>query len=122
MTLFSGAISRSLRIAAIAAGLLGIVSAAAHAQDSEWRHGLSLFGKLKYPADFSHYDYANPDAPKGGALRRGTIGTFDTLNPFNIKGNPAAISTIIGGAGGYALARFPFGRGRFSNNQIAFSF
>ena len=95
MTLFSGAISRSLRIAAIAAGLLGIVSAAAHAQDSEWRHGLSLFGKLKYPADFSHYDYANPDAPKGGALRRGTIGTFDTLNPFNIKGNPAAISTII---------------------------
>lgn len=42
-----------------------------------------------------HFDYVNPDAPKGGHFRRATVGGFDTLNPFNIKGTPAALSTII---------------------------
>jgi microcin C transport system substrate-binding protein len=61
----------------------------------EWRHGTSLFGDLKYPAGFTHFDYANPDAPKGGVFRQSAIGTFDTLNPFNIKGAPAAGSGLI---------------------------
>ncbi len=56
----------------------------------EWHHGLSLFGDLKYGPDFKHFDYVNPDAPKAGKLRQSAIGTFDTLNPFNIKGTPAA--------------------------------
>lgn len=53
-------------------------------------HGLSLIGDLKYPADFRHLDYVNPGAPKGGTLRRHAIGTFDTFNPFIIKGSAAS--------------------------------
>src|SRR6516162_4299121 len=52
--------------------------------------GMSLFGDLKYGPDFRHFDYANPNAPKGGTMRYSAIGTFDTLNPFVIKGIPAA--------------------------------
>jgi microcin C transport system substrate-binding protein len=51
---------------------------------------MSLFGDLKYGPDFKHFDYVNPDAPKGGTMRYSAIGTFDTLNPFVIKGIPAA--------------------------------
>jgi microcin C transport system substrate-binding protein len=51
---------------------------------------MSLYGDFKYPPDFTHFDYANPDAPKGGTMRLSSIGTFDTLNPFVIKGVPAA--------------------------------
>lgn len=65
------------------------LSAASPAAAAEWRHGLSLFGSLKYDADFPHFDYVNPDAPKGGTMRMATIGGFDTLNQFNIKGRPA---------------------------------
>src|SRR5580700_10067414 len=53
-------------------------------------HGMSLFGDLKYGPDFKHFDYVNPDAPKGGTMRYSAIGTFDTLNPFVVKGVPAA--------------------------------
>ncbi len=53
------------------------------------RYGLSLFGDLKYPANFTHFDYVNPDAPKGGTVKYAAIGTFDTLNPFTLKGVPA---------------------------------
>ena len=52
--------------------------------------GMSLFGDLKYGPDFKHFDYVNPDAPKGGTMRLSAIGTFDTLNPFVVKGVPAA--------------------------------
>jgi microcin C transport system substrate-binding protein len=52
-------------------------------------YGLSLLGELKYPPDFKHFDYVNPDAPKGGELKRAAIGSFDSFNPFIIKGNPA---------------------------------
>ena len=52
--------------------------------------GMSLYGDLKYPADFTHFDYADPNAPKGGTMRLATLGTFDTLNPLIIKGVPAA--------------------------------
>ncbi len=55
-------------------------------------HGLSAFGELKYPADFKHFDYVNPDAPKGGRLS--TIGTaavltFNSFNPFILRDDPA---------------------------------
>ncbi|WP_407149062.1 extracellular solute-binding protein [Bradyrhizobium sp. ORS 86] len=46
----------------------------------KWRHGLSLFGNVKYPADFKRFDYVNPDAPKGGLVRQIAIGTFDNFN------------------------------------------
>ena len=55
-------------------------------------HGLSVFGDLKYPASFSHFDYVNPDAPKGG--RMALIGivandTFDSFNGYILKGDAA---------------------------------
>ena len=49
-------------------------------------HGIAMHGAPKYGPDFQHLDYANPDAPKGGELRRAVTGTFDNLNPFIIKG------------------------------------
>lgn len=53
-------------------------------------HGVSAFGDLKYPADFKHFDYVNPDAPKGGVWSTGYGNlTFDSFNPFILKGNPA---------------------------------
>ena len=57
----------------------------------EWRHGLSLFGDLKYPAGFKHFDYVNPHAPKGGAARLAGFGTFDNFNMVvsGIKGSLA---------------------------------
>jgi len=53
-------------------------------------HGLSLFGDLKYGPDFKNFEYANPDAPKGGSMRLAAIGTFDSLNPYIVKGVAAA--------------------------------
>ncbi len=53
-------------------------------------HALSMYGDLKYGPGFRHFDYVNPDAPKGGDVRLEAIGTFDTLNPFVLKGVAAA--------------------------------
>src|SRR6266550_5138466 len=57
-----------------------------------WRHGLSLFGELKYPAGFKQFDYVNPGAPKGGVVRLGGFGTFDNFNIVvsGVKGTIAA--------------------------------
>ena len=52
-------------------------------------HGIALHGQLKYGSDFQHFDYVNPNAPKGGEARFAAIGSFDTFNPFNIKGEAA---------------------------------
>ncbi len=53
-------------------------------------HGLSMYGNLKYGPGFKRFDYVNPEAPKGGDVRLAAIGTFDSLNPFILKGVPAA--------------------------------
>ncbi len=57
-----------------------------------WRHGLSLFGEVKYPPEFAHFDYINPQAPKGGRARQIAIGTFDNFNMVvaGVKGALAA--------------------------------
>jgi microcin C transport system substrate-binding protein len=52
-------------------------------------HAMAMNGDPKYGPDFTHFDYVNPDAPKAGLLRQAAIGTFDSLNPFIAKGNPA---------------------------------
>ena len=57
-------------------------------------HGLSLFGDLKYGPDFIHFDYVEPNAPKGGRLHLATVGTYSTLNPFTLKGVSAAGATM----------------------------
>jgi microcin C transport system substrate-binding protein len=64
----------------------------ARADEKLWRHGLSLFGSLKYPAGFKHFDYVNPDAPKGGTVREVAIGTFDNFNEVaaGVKGSLAS--------------------------------
>ena len=54
------------------------------------QHALTLYNEApKYPADFKHFDYVNPDAPKGGTFRENGFGSFDSLNPFISKGVPA---------------------------------
>ncbi|MEM7732499.1 MAG: extracellular solute-binding protein [Pseudomonadota bacterium] len=58
-------------------------------------HGYSFFGDLKYPADFPHFDYVNPDAPKGGEISIAVSGTFDSMNPYTRKGRSGALSTIM---------------------------
>ena len=53
-------------------------------------HAIAMYGEPKYNSDFAHFDYVNPDAPKGGTVRLGAAGTFDSFNPHIIKGNAAA--------------------------------
>lgn len=68
---------------------------AARAQDAEIivSHGISTFGDLKYPADFKHLDYVNPDAPKGGEISVAALGGFDSMNPYTVKGRAAGLSS-----------------------------
>jgi len=72
-----------------------VVSALAQ-DDRIPRHGIAMHGDVKYGANFSHFDYVNPDAPKGGTLKNATIGTFDSLNPYIVKGTPAAGLRFLG--------------------------
>ncbi|HEY0851955.1 MAG TPA: extracellular solute-binding protein [Bradyrhizobium sp.] len=67
------------------------------AAEPAWRHALSLFGDIKYPAGFKQFDYVNPDAPKGGMARLISLGTYDNFNiaVAGIKGNIAAAATQI---------------------------
>jgi len=78
---------RRIRVIAAALFLAAGTAAVAYAATTP---GMSLFGDLKYRPDFQHFDYVNPDAPKGGTMKMSAIGTFDTLNPYVIKGVPAA--------------------------------
>src|SRR5262245_21827619 len=78
---------RLLTAVCIACSLLP--ACAATAADQPYKgHGIAMHGDLKYGPDFKHFDYVNPAAPKGGDLRRYGLGTFDSFNPFIIKGNP----------------------------------
>ena len=80
--------------AAVVAPAVGplVLDSVAQANEGEWRHGLSLFGDLKYPPGFKRFDYVNPNAPKGGAARLGGLGTFDNFNLVvsGVKGNASA--------------------------------
>jgi len=61
-----------------------------HGETGRPRHGIAMHGEPALPADFSHLPYANPDAPRGGRLTLGFQGTFDSLNPFNLKAGSTA--------------------------------
>ncbi|HEY4858911.1 MAG TPA: extracellular solute-binding protein [Xanthobacteraceae bacterium] len=97
-----------VRSGALAAGLpligrfgLPVLPGPAAAQQSQaeraWRHGVSLFGELKYPAEFQHFDYVNPGAPKGGSVRMIGLGTFDNFNEVvaGLKGSLAAFAGVV---------------------------
>jgi microcin C transport system substrate-binding protein len=58
-------------------------------------HAIAMHGEPKYGPDFPHFDYVNPDAPKGGTIRLGANGTFDSFNPYIIRGNSAAGVTFL---------------------------
>jgi microcin C transport system substrate-binding protein len=85
------------------AGFGGLaLPAAAHAQAGgnetlRWRHGVSLFGDIKYPAEFKHFDYVNASAPTGGVVRQIVIGTYDNFNLVvsGVKGNFAGPVFLI---------------------------
>lgn len=85
--------TRWLSLRCFATGLVAamLIGAAGPLSAQEFRHGLSTFGDLKYPADFKHFDYVNPDAPKGGRFSTygGPLNSFDTFNPFILKGDAA---------------------------------
>jgi peptide/nickel transport system substrate-binding protein len=80
-------ISRHL---ALALAVTAIVAASAPAGAAEPTHGVAVHGAPALPADFDHFPYADPNAKKGGRLRVGLPGTFDSLNPFNVKSGTAA--------------------------------
>jgi microcin C transport system substrate-binding protein len=75
-------------LGALAAGMMPL-PAAAQAPTPAWKHGLSLFGEIKYPEGFKNFDYVNPTAPQGGTVRRAALGTFDNFNRVIalVKGN-----------------------------------
>lgn len=77
---------RSLLMRASGMLLMGVACVALAAPE----HALTLYNEApKYPANFKHFDYVNPDAPKGGSFREAGFGSFDSLNPFINKGVPA---------------------------------
>lgn len=90
--------SASLASTTALAGLPSVLTGAAHAQGNAapaFRHGLSLFGDLKYPKGFAKFDYVRADAPKTGAVRQIAVGTFDNLN-LVISGVKGTLASGVG--------------------------
>lgn len=87
------------RIAAawLVLGLAALMAQAAWAEEAGIirSHGYSYFGDLSYPPDYPHFDYVNPDAPKGGEISIALAGTFDSMNPYTRKGRASALSTVM---------------------------
>ncbi|MEL6316545.1 MAG: extracellular solute-binding protein [Pseudomonadota bacterium] len=84
--------TKRVTITLAAAALAAAALASPAAAEVQTSHGLSTFGELKYPPDFAHFDYVNPDAPKGGRIvmrPRVKTGSFDSFNPYILKGQPA---------------------------------
>jgi microcin C transport system substrate-binding protein len=81
----------------LAASDLVISPAQAETAAGDWRHGLSLFGDVRYPAGFKHFDYVNPNAPKGGRVRQIAFGTYDNFNRVmaGLKGSIAIGITLL---------------------------
>lgn len=69
-------------ICGLAGAAMLLVASMAHAEPT---HGIAMHGEPALPADYTHFPYANPDAPKGGSITYGVVGTFDSLNPFILK-------------------------------------
>lgn len=92
---------------------VGAPGAAAQPHTSRPVNGpaMSMYGDLKYPAGFKHFQYVNPEAPKGGDVKLAAFGTFDTLNPFTLKGVPAAglgemFDTLMVGSGDEPFSQY----------------
>ena len=97
-----GARARASGLAlALALGLgagLGVVGAAPARADQPavtTSRGISPFGDLKYPQDFKHLDYVNPEAPKGGEISEWAFGAFDSMNPYSERGRAAGLASML---------------------------
>ena len=89
-------ISVRVLLFSVLVALLGVTIVSAKSeQEVIVSHGISKFGNLKYPADFKHFDYVNPNAPKGGEISIATYGNFDSMNPYSRKGNAGGLSSIF---------------------------
>jgi len=86
------------------ATILAVLSSAAlapHPADAEDytaepSHGIAMFGGMKYGPDFTHFEYVDPDAPKGGTVTLEDSGGFDNFNPYILRGTPAAGMLYLG--------------------------
>jgi microcin C transport system substrate-binding protein len=87
---FRPAILGALVSCSLAAASMGLAE-----ETVEPVHGIAMHGDLAYSADFEHFAYTNPNAPKGGTLTLSALGSFDSFNPFIIKGQPAASVGLI---------------------------
>ncbi|UWR15799.1 extracellular solute-binding protein [Sulfitobacter sp. M368] len=83
--------------ALLSLGVGVVMAGAVRAQDADTTvsHGYSFYGDLSYPADYPHFDYVNPDAPKGGELAIAFVGSLDSMNPYSGKGR-AHLFSIFG--------------------------
>ena len=75
--------------------MMGVGRAAASEDEIIRAHGYSFFGNLSYPEDYPHFDYVNPDAPKGGEISLYAPGTFDSMNPYARKGRAGRLSWMV---------------------------
>ncbi len=66
--------------------LLIVALAGAETVSAQPKHGIAMIGEPALPADFSNLPYVNPEAPKGGKMTYGVVGTFDSMNPFIVQG------------------------------------
>jgi peptide/nickel transport system substrate-binding protein len=85
-------VSRFRRVRALACVVIAIWLVADPCRASE-QHAIAMHGEPALSADFTHMPYANPDAPKGGRLVQGLLGTFDSLNPMIVRG--IAVQQIV---------------------------
>ena len=92
----AGTLQRWIATGVLALGL-GAGGGIAQAEDEEIivSHGYSFYGDLTYPADFKHFDYVNPNAPKGGEIVLDAPGTFDSMNPYSRKGRAGRYSWMM---------------------------
>lgn len=91
---------RLLSFGVVCLALLLAVSGRAQAEETVTEdlivsHGYSFYGDLKYGPDFAHFDFVNPDAPKGGAISFAALGTFDSMNPYTVKGRRGQLSWFM---------------------------
>jgi peptide/nickel transport system substrate-binding protein len=85
-------VGRLVRAVAVAGSLLAGAATAAERPS----HGIAMHGEPELPENFTHFPYVNPEAPQGGILRRTVTGTYDSLNPFIVRGQPVdAVRTYV---------------------------
>lgn len=73
---------------------VALVASFAYGDEAIISHGIAMHGDMKYPAEFDHFEYSNPKAPKGGSVTLAAYGTFDSFNPDVVKGDAAAFMEL----------------------------